>query len=36
LGLALFTIMGAQITGRKGVGDIVLVLMGTVTRVAGD
>ena len=35
LGLALFTIVGAQIAELQGVGGIVLVLMGTITGVAG-
>ena len=35
LGLALFTIGGAQIAEREGVGPIVVVLMGTITGVAG-
>lgn len=35
LGLALFTIGGAQIAEREGASGIVLVLMGTITGVAG-
>jgi uncharacterized membrane protein YeiH len=35
LGLALFTVGGAQIAEREGVGGIVLILMGTMTGVAG-
>lgn len=35
LGLALFTVGGAQIAEREGVGGIVLVLMGMITGVAG-
>jgi uncharacterized membrane protein YeiH len=35
LGLALFTIGGAQIAEREAVGGIVTVLMGTITGVAG-
>ena len=35
LGLALFTIAGAQIAQQAGVSDLIVVLMGTVTGVAG-
>jgi uncharacterized membrane protein YeiH len=35
LGLALFTILGAQVAEDRGVAGIVVVLMGTITGVAG-
>ena len=35
LGLAFFTIGGARIAEREGVGPVVAVLMGTITGVAG-
>jgi uncharacterized membrane protein YeiH len=35
LGLAMFTILGAQIAEDRAVGGIVIVLMGTITGVAG-
>lgn len=35
LGLALFTISGAQIAERAGLGGVVVVIMGTLTGVAG-
>ena len=35
LGLALFTIAGAQIAQQAGVSDLIVVLMGTITGVAG-
>lgn len=35
LGLALFTIVGAQLTERLGFSGIVVVIMGTLTGVAG-
>ena len=35
LGLALFTILGAQIAEREGAHAVVVVLMGTMTGVAG-
>lgn len=35
LGLALFTIGGAQIAEREGVSGVVVVLMGSITGVAG-
>jgi uncharacterized membrane protein YeiH len=35
LGLALFTIMGAQIAEGAGLSPIIIVLMGTMTGVAG-
>lgn len=35
LGLAVFTIIGAQIAEEKAVGGVVIVLMGAITGVAG-
>jgi uncharacterized membrane protein YeiH len=35
LGLALFTIGGAQIAEREGVGGVIVILMGSITGVAG-